>query len=64
MHGLPIPRELKKYKEVIVRRATEMLHSAMTGQNITERTVVTRLSAGPLLTKIVDMLENVIKEIG
>ncbi|BFZ14079.1 hypothetical protein BsWGS_17118 [Bradybaena similaris] len=63
-HGLPIPRELEKYKKVIICRATEMLHSAMTGQNITERTVITRLSAGPLVTKIVDVLENVTKEIG
>ncbi|CAG5116696.1 unnamed protein product, partial [Candidula unifasciata] len=64
VHGLPFPRELEKHKNLIVNRATQMLHTAMTGQNRTERTVITRLSAGPLLTKVVDLMESVTKEIG
>ncbi|KAH9509675.1 hypothetical protein Btru_044223 [Bulinus truncatus] len=60
-HGWLSPVGTGRLKTMIDENATKLMHSAMTGQHEKERCVVTRLSAGPLLTEMVNTAEGYIK---
>ncbi|KAK3780379.1 hypothetical protein RRG08_062000 [Elysia crispata] len=54
VHGWEYPAELRKYRDQIAAEATTILHISMTGRNPEARRVIPRLSAGPLLTELVN----------
>ncbi|GFO41750.1 protein set-like protein [Plakobranchus ocellatus] len=54
VHGFPLPAELKKFRKMIDANAASLIHFSMTGQTQPTRAVITRLSAGPMLTEIVE----------
>uniref|UniRef100_A0A2C9KSZ8 Uncharacterized protein n=1 Tax=Biomphalaria glabrata TaxID=6526 RepID=A0A2C9KSZ8_BIOGL len=58
--GWKHPAELEMYQKMIQNNATKLLYYAMTGQHDLERLTVTRLSAGPLLTEMVNSAEQFI----
>ncbi|RUS72500.1 hypothetical protein EGW08_019728 [Elysia chlorotica] len=53
-HGWWFPPELHKFRAQIEADASTILQYSMTGRNEEARRIITRLSAGPLLTEVID----------
>ncbi|GFS05072.1 protein SET [Elysia marginata] len=54
VHGWWYPSQLRRYRDMIESNAATTIHYSMTGQNPEARKIITRLSAGPLLTEMID----------
>ncbi|KAK3798420.1 hypothetical protein RRG08_047331 [Elysia crispata] len=59
-HGLPYPPEVQKFQQLIDSNATSILYYTFAGQSPHSRGVVARLSAGPLLTEMLDQARKVV----